>query len=294
MASTRRATLTLVEAADQLGVHYMTAYRYVRTGLLPARKEGTQWQVAQRDLDRFADPPAHPAGRGRGRAARGRADHTQRLVGCLQVGDEAGAWQVTQRALAGGLEPAQLYLQVLGPAMRDIGDRWDSGQLSVAQEHQASALMERLVGRLGPLFSRPGRPRGTVVLGAPTGDHHSLPTALFADLLRGRGLHVVQLGGHTPAVSFVEAALGADRLVAVGVTATLADNEMAVAATVETLHDAGIAPVVVGGRAVTDPTVATALGADHQAAGPQEALALFDQLADQAQRARRTPPARRR
>ncbi|MCU1344909.1 MAG: hypothetical protein JWL70_1175, partial [Acidimicrobiia bacterium] len=31
--------LTLHEAADALGVHYMTVYRYVRLGLLPARKE---------------------------------------------------------------------------------------------------------------------------------------------------------------------------------------------------------------------------------------------------------------
>ena len=33
-------TLTLAEAANHLGVHYMTAYRYVRTGQLPARKAG--------------------------------------------------------------------------------------------------------------------------------------------------------------------------------------------------------------------------------------------------------------
>ena len=33
----REPDLTLQEAADLLGVHYMTAYRYVRTGRLPAR-----------------------------------------------------------------------------------------------------------------------------------------------------------------------------------------------------------------------------------------------------------------
>ena len=42
--------LGLQEAADRLGVHYMTAYRYVRTGRLPATRIGSQWWVDPGDL----------------------------------------------------------------------------------------------------------------------------------------------------------------------------------------------------------------------------------------------------
>ena len=35
-----RELITLHEAAARLGVHYMTAYRYVRTGRLPAERDG--------------------------------------------------------------------------------------------------------------------------------------------------------------------------------------------------------------------------------------------------------------
>ena len=35
-----RRPFTLPEVAEKLGVHYMTAYRYVRTGRLPARTRG--------------------------------------------------------------------------------------------------------------------------------------------------------------------------------------------------------------------------------------------------------------
>jgi MerR family transcriptional regulator, light-induced transcriptional regulator len=273
-------SVTLLEAADQLGVHYMTAYRYVRTGRLAAHKQGTQWQVAQRDLDRFVEGPA-PTGH------RPRADHVRRLVARLVVGDEGGAWTVVQRALSGGLDPTVLYLDVLSPALRQIGDRWEAGDLSVAQEHQASAVMVRLVGRLGPLFARPGRSRGTVVLGAPAGDHHSLPTALFADLLRGRGLAVVQLGGDTPAASFVEAGRAADRLVAVGITATLSGRDAAIADTVGALRDAGVGPVVVGGRAIPTAADADRLGADHHGGDPATAVARIEGLADQARQVRR-------
>ena len=41
----REPDLTLQEAADLLGVHYMTAYRYVRTGRLPGTRVGAHWQV---------------------------------------------------------------------------------------------------------------------------------------------------------------------------------------------------------------------------------------------------------
>ena len=37
--------LTLHEAAEELGVHYMSAYRYVRLGLLDAAKRGGVWKV---------------------------------------------------------------------------------------------------------------------------------------------------------------------------------------------------------------------------------------------------------
>ena len=37
--------MTLQEVADSLGVHYMTAYRYVRQGRLPATRLGAEWRI---------------------------------------------------------------------------------------------------------------------------------------------------------------------------------------------------------------------------------------------------------
>src|SRR5690606_17133972 len=49
---------TLREAADHLGVHYMTMYRYVRLGLIPAVKTAGSWRVTAVDLESFARPQA--------------------------------------------------------------------------------------------------------------------------------------------------------------------------------------------------------------------------------------------
>ena len=56
--------LSLNEVAEKLGVHYMTVYRYVRTGLLPAAKSGGTWRVLADDLENFASRPSNSVGRG--------------------------------------------------------------------------------------------------------------------------------------------------------------------------------------------------------------------------------------
>jgi excisionase family DNA binding protein len=252
--------LSLQEAADRLGVHYMTAYRYVRLGLLPATKEGSSWRVAEADLDRLSGPEGL-ASKGRGR--QDPAPWGNRLQARLVAGDEIGAWGVVEAALAAGAEPAAIHLDVLAPAMVAIGEAWAAGELDVSIEHRASAIALRLVGRLGPRFVRRGVSRGSVLLAAPQGDLHGLPVALAADLVRGAGFDAEDLGADVPHDSLVEAACRTQRLVAVALAATTSDNRSGVRQAVRYLHGAlGATPVLLGGGAVPDEDAARRLGAD--------------------------------
>jgi MerR family transcriptional regulator, light-induced transcriptional regulator len=252
--------LSLQEAADRLGVHYMTAYRYVRLGLLPASKEGSSWRVAAADLDRLAGPDGL-ASKGRGR--QDPAPWAARLEHRLVAGDEVGAWGVVEAALAAGAGAQAIYLSVLAPAMTAIGEAWAAGEVDVSIEHRASAIALRLIGRLGPRFARRGVSRGSVLLAAPQGDLHGLPVALAADLVRGAGFDAEDLGADLPAEHLVAAACRSQRLVAVAVAATTPHNGRAVQQAVRSLQAAlhGV-PVLVGGGAVPDEAAARRLGAD--------------------------------
>ncbi|HBQ04026.1 MAG TPA: DNA-binding protein, partial [Acidimicrobiaceae bacterium] len=42
--------LSLNEVAERLGLHYMTVYKYVRSGKLPGTKNNGSWEVAEKDL----------------------------------------------------------------------------------------------------------------------------------------------------------------------------------------------------------------------------------------------------
>lgn len=278
-------TITLTEAAERLGVHYMTAYRYVRTGRLPATKVGSEWRVETSDVEAMRSgeagaaavggPPAGGTGNGRRR----RTDYHLRLEDRLLAGDEAGSWSIIESALTAGVDPEEVYLEVLSPAMARIGDDWAAGRVSVAQEHRASVVMLRLIGRLGPRFSRRGRKRGTIVVGAPPGDHHGVPVALAADLLRGAGFSVIDLGADSPASSFVDAGQTADRLIGIGISATGADNHEGIAEAIEAVHRELGCPVVLGGQGIADEATGRALGADEVTSSAPELIEVFGRLA---------------
>ena len=254
--------LTLREAAEELGVHYMTAYKYVRTGRLPAERAGAEWRVHRADVERLRAPaavplPAHTPGRPARAAARAR------LEARLLAADEPGAWAVVESALAGGATPVDVHLDLLGPTLVDVGDQWAEGTLTIADEHRASSVAARIVGRLGPQFTRPGRRRGTVLVGLVEGEQHSLPGAMLADLLRAAGFAAVDLGAETPPDAFVDAARGTPHLLAIGVGAHMTVRLPTITATVARLRDAGITvPVLVGGRGVPSAGHARATGAD--------------------------------
>ncbi len=255
----------LPEAAAILGVHYMTAYRYIRTGRLPATSVNGTWQIDRRNLKAVAPGPAAKRGRSvrGGSRASSRAAEAKGLERRLLDGDAEGAFDVCEMALASWALPVDLYTQMLVPALRSIGDRWAAGELTVADEHRASAVATRVIGRLGPVFTRPGRRRGTVVVGAPAGELHAVPVAVVADLLRGAGLEVVDLGANTPYQAFVDAALHSDRLRAIAIGATMEGNDEAIRDSVTALHDVVPGtPILVGGAGVPTEKVSRRLGAD--------------------------------
>jgi excisionase family DNA binding protein len=275
-------TLTLHEAAAELGVHYMTAYRYVRLGQLTAEKDGGTWKVLRSDLDVFRAGAAAVADAPEG-GGRRRAPWAERLESRLLVGDARGAWGVIENALAGGADLDAVYLDVVAPAMASIGERWASGQLDIAVEHRATGIVMRLIGRLGPRFVRRGRPRGSVVLGAPAGERHSLPVSMMSDMVRLRGWEVCDLGADVPAASFLHAVLTTPDVAAIGISVTTSAGLVPAQTSLETIRQT--APdvlLVVGGIAVHDAEHARSLGADALATSADEFVALIEQrlLAD--------------
>ncbi len=254
-------TLTLQAAADELGVHYMTAYRYVRLGLLDASKRGGTWNVQQSAIDAFR------AGSDRSPVVSGEnAPWAERLESRLVDGDAAGAWGVIDKALSSGMALDAIYIELLTPAMISIGQRWNAGELDIAIEHRASGIAMRIIGQIGPRFARRGRSRGVVIVASPPGEHHALPLAMLSDLLRLKGWEVADLGVNLPAASLMYLLGDTPDAVAVGLSAS---SEQSLEAVGEMCHavrsERPNLLVIVGGGAIRDRAHALRLGADEWA-----------------------------
>jgi excisionase family DNA binding protein len=278
--------LTLAEAAERLGVHYMTAYRYVRTGRLAAVRGPSGWQVQEDDLASLA-PPAGGRRSGPGEPV-GSANTVVAVADRLVHGDRPGVVALVERVLLARTDPVAVYLEVLAPAMRLIGDRWEAGQLSVAQEHRATVCAQEVLGQLAGRFVRRGRRRGVVVIGAAPGDTHALPTALLREAMRVRGFEVVDLGANAPADGFVDAVTLFGPVLAVGVCATAPGTETGVRAVVDAVRSSHPGTVVfAGGGAIPDHARAEELALPVFTASPEAVLQLLEDLVGSA--ARRGP-----
>ncbi|MFK8026126.1 MAG: B12-binding domain-containing protein, partial [Ilumatobacter sp.] len=130
-------------------------------------------------------------------------------------------------------------------------------------EHQATGIVSRIIGRLGSRCVRRGRPLGSVIVGAPTGEHHALPGAILSDMMRLRGWDVTDLGADTPAGSFVHAAGRTPELRAVGLSMSNPEHLAALTECCRLLkREHPTTTVVVGGHGIADEAQALEIGAD--------------------------------
>ncbi len=275
----RAGLLNLQEVADRLGVHYMTAYRYVRTGRLPATQIGSHWFVDPRDLPRVGAGAAVAGGPRAATRRSARLAAARRLEDRLVAGDEAGAWAIVEERLGSGSNPDEILLDELGLAMRSVGEGWETGDYSVDDEHRASGVATRVVARLGARFTKRGPRRRSVILGTPPHELHGLPTAMAANVLRGQGYDVIDLGADVPPDAFGAAVTKTARPLAAAVAVTSGNHDRSVRAIVRAVEQASPGlPVLVGGAGISEEEHAARLGAAWSGGDARRLSEVIDDL----------------
>jgi MerR family transcriptional regulator, light-induced transcriptional regulator len=126
---------------------------------------------------------------------------------CLDY-DEPRAEQVLAQAFALHA-PEAVCLELLQPAISEIGMRWYRGEVTVQQEHFASELAVRRLEALMAAAPLPVRP-GKILVAAPPREHHVLGLLVLTFLLKRQGWAVIYLGANVPAER-LEATLVATR-----------------------------------------------------------------------------------
>lgn len=185
--------------------------------------------------------------------------------------DEAAAQELLDTALA-SYSVDTVLTELVAPALHALGDGWEAGTVSIAQEHFASNVLR---GRLLGLARGWSRGTGPIaLLACPSGEQHDLPLLLYGLTLRAGGWRIAFLGADTP-LSTVQRTLDELDPAIVVVSITLTEH-LPKAEQLAELSER--APVFVGGAAVDEELArrsgSTLLAPDFREAAAQVAAHL--------------------
>ncbi len=199
----------------------------------------------------------------------------------LLQGDPVSAQHAAQVLLDAGHTIDDLYSGVLQPLLDEVGDRWASGELSVAAEHVASAAVQQLIASLQAVRHASPAHRGRVALVAAPGERHVIGLAMLEHALRERGWMTV-LAGELPMSEIVTLEALQSPLSVLAISFHDRADEPRMRSLVAQLkRELPELPVVVGGLAVRrDPTLAQRLGVAGGATGVLEAVAVVEAQAN--------------
>jgi methanogenic corrinoid protein MtbC1 len=177
---------------------------------------------------------------------------TRAFAAALLTGDEVAAELAIGDALATGLTTAEIDDEIIAPALWLVGELWERGEISVADEHLATEISLRVLA-LQREARRviAGRAERRVLLAAPSGEQHTVALKMAANLLRGAGYDTRFLGGDIPAPALAGAVTrhGAD---VVCLSATMPARGDQVLITIDEIQRRRPATgFVLGGRALT-------------------------------------------
>ncbi len=200
-----------------------------------------------------------------------REDERLAMLAALVDGDVSLACEFAVALLGEGLPFDDLVADVIAPVQAEVGRRWAVGDLSVADEHSASAVVEALLVRVGVVAEASDGP--AVVVASAQDDAHALGARVVATALALEGYRVLFLGASVPAGDLGDS-LAHRRPIALALSCSMPSTLVGAARSVAAAHDLGI-PVVGGGRALGTSARAERLGIDALVQRPGDAIAVL-------------------
>jgi 5-methyltetrahydrofolate--homocysteine methyltransferase len=195
----------------------------------------------------------------------------------IVAGDSQEIREAVKQALEAGEAPLPLINEVLNPALKDVGDRFDRGDYFLPELILAAEAMQAAVDVLQPQLEArkeqiqsPGR----VLMATVQGDIHDIGKNIVTALLRANGFTVLDLGKD---VSAAEIMAKAEEFKAdiIGLSALLSTTLPYCRDTLRLLEEKGLRQkyhVFIGGGAAT-PDYAKKIGAEYGGAHAEAAVA---------------------
>ena len=120
------------------------------------------------------------------------------------AGNHRAATQRILDAAESGLGIRSIYLDVLEPVQREIGRLWETNEITVAEEHFATATTQMVMSRLYGYLVPSGRTGRTFLGTCTSGELHELGIRMVTDFIEMAGWDTYYVGGQVPRESVLE------------------------------------------------------------------------------------------
>ncbi|MEY4549697.1 MAG: hypothetical protein RL685_5892 [Pseudomonadota bacterium] len=187
---------------------------------------------------------------------------------------------VIEEGVSRGSSVAEVQLEVIQEAQREIGRLWQENQISIAEEHMATAISHMALAHLYDHAARAAANGKKVVVACVEGELHDFPARLVADALDLGGFDVRYLGANVPTASLVDL-LCRERPDLLALSVTMAFNAPALRTAVREVRQwvPSPCPILTGGAACSwIKGLQQELGIAGTANDAREALRLAQQL----------------
>lgn len=201
------------------------------------------------------------------------------FLDALIRGDRREANRVVDRVLDRGDGLEKLYMHVVQPAMSEVGRLWQENELTVAEEHLATAITQAAMGRAFERVYRWHDSRTpSLVAACVDEERHQMGLRMLCDLLDVDGWDTAYLGASVPIESLVNMVEKRQPDV-IALSATIAPHLPRLRAAIDAIRASSVRQqplIIAGGRAVGgDHELATRLGADLTAKSAAEAVEIL-------------------
>jgi corrinoid protein of di/trimethylamine methyltransferase len=196
--------------------------------------------------------------------------------------DVDAAREVAKKIIDAEMDPYQAIVEGLTPAIGEVGDRFENGDVFLPQLMMAGDAMIAAVNILKRKMSKEqlqSTKKGTIIIGTVKGDVHNIGKNIVGIMLTSAGYDVIDLGIDVEPSKFVEEAekMGAD-IIAVSALMTFTAQNMKVVT--EYLEMEGVRDkykLIFGGGPLNE-NWAKEMGADAYAPDAIRAVSVVNQM----------------
>lgn len=204
----------------------------------------------------------------------------QEIAQALTVGKADQVKELTQKALADKIEPADIINNGLIAGMSEIGVKFKNNEIFLPEVLFAAKAMHAGLDIVKPLLTETNfKPVAKVVLGTVKGDLHDIGKNLVGMMLTGGGFEVIDLGVDASPEKFVEA-IHKNEATLVGLSALLTTTMPYMKDIIMAIDNAGLrkkVKIMIGGAPVT-LEYANEIGADGYSPDASTAVELAHKL----------------